>query len=92
MQKSSSRGGWSKQATIEVGFRNHLEHKNKDVRLCAASALADTLRIYAPDPPYVEECNADVIKFFIKILGGFQSPNMTPQHPSYRLVPVGCVC
>ena len=69
-----------------------LEHKNKDVRLLVACALADILRIYAPDPPYAEECNADVIKLFIKILRGFQSPNMTPQHPPYRLVPVGCVC
>jgi hypothetical protein len=61
-----------------------LEHKNKDVRLLVACALADILRIYAPEPPYGEETNADVIKLFIKILRGFQSPEMNPQHPSYR--------
>jgi hypothetical protein len=42
------------------------------------------LRIFAPEPPYEEETNADVIKLFIKILRGFQSPDMTPQHPSYK--------
>ena len=68
-----------------------LEHKNKDVRLVVTCALADILRTYVPDLPYVEECNADVIQLFIKILTGLQSPDMTPQHPSYRLVPVGCV-
>ena len=61
-----------------------LEHKNKDVRLLVACALADILRIYAPEPPYGVETNADVIKLFIKILRGFQSPEMNPQHPSYR--------
>lgn len=61
-----------------------LEHKNKDVRLLVACALADVLRIFAPEPPYEEETNADVIKLFIKILRGFQSPDMTPQHPSYK--------
>ena len=48
-----------------------LEHKNKDVRLLVACALADVLRIFAPEPPYEEETNADVIKLFIKILRGF---------------------
>jgi hypothetical protein len=56
------------------------------VRLLVACALADILRIFAPEPPYEEETNADVIKLFIKILRGFQSPEMTPQHPSYRFV------
>ena len=55
-----------------------------DVRLLVACALADVLRIFAPEPPYEEETNADVIKLFIKILRGFQSPDMTPQHPSYK--------
>ena len=32
-----------------------IQHKNKDVRLLVACALADVLRIYAPDPPYGEE-------------------------------------
>jgi hypothetical protein len=68
-----------------------LEHKNKDVRLLVACALADILRIYAPEPPYEEETNADVIKLFIQILRGFQSPDMTPQHPSYRLFLMLCV-
>ena len=28
-----------------------MKHKDKDVRLLVACGLADTLRIYAPDPP-----------------------------------------
>lgn len=61
-----------------------VQHKNKDVRLLVACALADILRIYAPNPPYLEETNAEVIRLFIKILRGFESPDMTTQHPSYR--------
>ena len=62
------------------------------MRLLVACALADILRIFAPEPPYEEETNADVIKLFIKILRGFQSPEMTPQHPSYRFVRGSVTC
>ena len=88
---ASSRAMRTRGAPPETGYLSSclgedwlLEHKNKDVRLLVACALADVLRIYAPDPPYGEETNADVIKLFIKILRGFQSPDMTPMHPSYR--------
>ena len=61
-----------------------IEHKSKDVRLLAACALADILRLYAPEPPYSDECSADIIRLFIKIIRGFESPDMTTNHPSYR--------
>ncbi|KAJ1482123.1 armadillo-type protein [Baffinella frigidus] len=62
-----------------------IEHKSKDVRLLAACALADILRLYAPEPPYSDECSADIIRLFIKIIRGFESPDMTTNHPSYRV-------
>ena len=78
------------QLSSQLGDDWLIEHKNKDVRLLAACALSDVLRIYAPDPPYSEECCADIIRLFIKILRAFESPDMTTNHPSYRSTPAPC--
>jgi hypothetical protein len=91
-----------------VGSDWLIQHKNKDVRLLVACALADILRIYAPDPPYGEDTRSRTsfnligkaltmrcfsvaaIRLFLKILRGFESPDMTPQHPSYRYLDMLC--
>lgn len=39
------------QLSASLGEDWLIKHKNKDVRLLVACALADVLRIYAPDPP-----------------------------------------
>mmetsp|Transcript_29116 Transcript_29116/g.76383 ORF Transcript_29116/g.76383 Transcript_29116/m.76383 type:complete len:1523 (-) Transcript_29116:320-4888(-) len=63
-----------------VGSDWLIDHKNKDVRLLAACALTDVLRIYAPDPPYDEDTNAQIIRLFLRILRGFESPDMIPDN------------
>ena len=95
-----------------------MKHRNKDVKIMVAGALAEVLRIYAPDPPYSplllvfcccvpgalvtrepicdagwSVCGglrydgatcAEVIKLFIQTLRGFENPDMTSDHPSYK--------
>lgn len=39
-------------AAHSLGMEFILKHKDKDVRLYAASCLADVLRVFAPDAPY----------------------------------------
>ncbi|EKX46703.1 hypothetical protein GUITHDRAFT_107481 [Guillardia theta CCMP2712] len=73
------------QLSSSLGEDWLVEHKNKDVRLLVACALADVLRIYAPDPPYEEQICADIMKLFIKILRDFENPDMNTQHPSYSI-------
>eukprot|EP00960_Hanusia_phi_P067794 766704-Hanusia_phi.AAC.2 len=75
------------QLSSSLGEDWLVEHKNKDVRLLVACALADVLRIYAPDPPYEEQTCADIMKLFIKILRDFENPDMNTQHPSYSIIP-----
>ncbi|XP_065884867.1 sister chromatid cohesion protein PDS5 homolog B-like [Dysidea avara] len=52
-----------------------ITHKDKDVRLLAACAIAEVLRICAPKPPYDDEQLKNVFTLFINQLHGLDKPS-----------------
>lgn len=68
------------QSTVELDSYSHiareladkklLSHQNERVKAYACCAIADILRIYAPDAPYSEEEQSRIFKAFFKQLSG----------------------
>lgn len=52
-----------------------INHKDKDVRLLGACAIAEVLRICAPKPPYDDEQLKNIFTLFISQLHGLDKPS-----------------
>ncbi|DBA74057.1 TPA: hypothetical protein ACH3X1_010871 [Trebouxia sp. C0004] len=58
-----------------------LDHKDKDVRVCAAYCLSHILKIHAPDSPYSTTQLQDVFVLFMWVFRRLENPSS----PSYQL-------
>jgi hypothetical protein len=59
LKKVGDAPDWGKEMLDDIAAaliqKDRLQHKSEDVRLLVACALADIIRIYAPEAPYDDE-------------------------------------
>ncbi|DBA83186.1 TPA: hypothetical protein ACH3X2_006702 [Trebouxia sp. C0005] len=71
----------SKAVAKAIVQKTVLDHKDKDVRVCAAYCLSHILKIHAPDSPYSTAQLQDVFGLFMWVFRRLENPSS----PSYQL-------
>lgn len=85
LKKVGDAPDWGKEMLDDIAAaliqKDRLQHKSEDVRLLVACALADIIRIYAPEAPYDDEALKGIFDLFINQLAALGSTD----DPSYSL-------